>query len=547
MSRFSHRFALTNLSSGDDGPASNEPLLDEVGSDAAPSNNTSGQPADLATLARGGVLNLVGSVFNGAFSFALVIVVTRGLGAGGSGAFFAAIALFMILSNTAELGADTGLLRTIPRFLVLARHRDIRRSLLVSFWPILLVSVALSLATFLLVSQFATTLAGSRYAEEFQSYVRVLSPFLPISVLFTVALAATRGFGTMTPTNLLDRIMKPVLQFLLILAVIWAGLNSAALAVAWGGAWIVGAVFGAHYVRRLVLHAERTSADPAVATQSTRALAGEFWRFSMPRALAGVMQIGIDKLDVLLVAALASASAAGIYTATTRYLIVGSFATTAIMQAMQPKISELLAREDHSGSQAVFQASSCWLMTFTWPIYLSLAIMAPVALSVFGPEFLAGQTALVLLSLTMLVPTGVGPVDSVLLMGGKSSWQMANAVGALVLNVLLNLVLVPNLGITGAAIAWAASLLVMNLVPLVQVWTYLRLHPFGPGSRRIAVAAIGCFGVTGLLVRQVLGATLTGLIVFMTIGGSLYALVLWRSRAVLQLPVLYQALQRRRS
>jgi O-antigen/teichoic acid export membrane protein len=535
------------LSTGDGDSRLNDPLLHEVASEVVPSDKTSGQPADLSSLARGGVLNLVGSVFHGAFSFALVIIVTRGLGAGGSGAFFAAIALFMILSNTAELGADTGLLRTIPRFLVLARHRDIRRSLLVSFWPILLVSVALALATFLLVSQFATTLAGVRYADEFESYVQVLAPFLPISVLFTVALAATRGFGTMAPTNLLDRILKPVLQSLLILAVIWAGMGSVALAIAWGGAWVVGAVVAAYYLRRLVVHAERTSPVPAVVTQSTRALAGEFWRFSLPRALAGVMQIGIDKLDVLLVAALASAGAAGVYTASTRYLIAGSFATTAIMQAMQPKISELLALKDHSGSQAVFQASSCWLMTFTWPIYLSLAIMAPVALGVFGPEFLAGQTALVLLSLTMLVPTGVGPVDSVLLMGGKSSWQMVNAVVALVLNVLLNLVLVPKLGINGAAIAWAGSLLVMNLVPLVQVWTHLRLHPFGPGSKKIAIAALGCFGVTGLLVRQAVGPTLTGFLVFVTIGSSLYALVLWRLRAVLQLPVLCQALRRRRS
>lgn len=534
------------MSTGDGVTPLDGPLRDELASEVVPSDKTSGQPADLASLARGGVLNLVGSVFHGVFNFALVIVVTRSLGAGGSGAFFAAIALFTILSNTAELGADTGLLRTIPRFLVLARHRDIRRSLLVSFWPVLLVSVGLALATFFLVPYFAQTLGGLRYADEFETYVRVLAPFLPISVLFTVALAATRGFGTMVPTNLLDRIAKPVLQPLFILAVLWAGLGSVALAAAWGGAWAVGAVAAAYYVRKLVLHAERTSPVPAVVTQSTRALAGEFWKFSIPRALAGVMQIGIDKLDVLLVAALASASAAGVYTASTRYLIAGSFATTAIMQAMQPKISELLERKDHSASQAVFQASSCWLMTFTWPIYLSLAVMAPVALGVFGPEFLAGQAALVILSLTMLIPTGVGPVDSVLLMGGKSSWQMVNAVVALILNVALNLILVPELGITGAAIAWAGSLLVMNLVPLVQVWTHLRLHPFGPGSKKVAVAAIGCFGITGLLVRQALGATITGFIVFASIGGSLYALVLWRSRAVLQLPVLCQSIRRRR-
>ena len=65
--------------------------------------------ADISAMARGGLLNLVGAAGTGIFTFALVTVLTRGLGAASYGAFVSAMGLFTILSNTAELGADTGL------------------------------------------------------------------------------------------------------------------------------------------------------------------------------------------------------------------------------------------------------------------------------------------------------------------------------------------------------------------------------------------------------------------------------------------------------
>jgi len=76
---------------------------------------------DLEMVARGGSLNFIGAVANGLFQFALVVVVTRALTRNESGAFFEAIALFLILSNTAECGADTGLTRMIPSYRVSGR------------------------------------------------------------------------------------------------------------------------------------------------------------------------------------------------------------------------------------------------------------------------------------------------------------------------------------------------------------------------------------------------------------------------------------------
>ena len=92
-------------------------------------------------VARGGAINLVGALVNGLFQFLLVVAVTRALVRGEAGAFFEAIALFLILSNTCELGADTGLTRMIPRYRVKGRIADVRASLGVGIYPGLIAGI----------------------------------------------------------------------------------------------------------------------------------------------------------------------------------------------------------------------------------------------------------------------------------------------------------------------------------------------------------------------------------------------------------------------
>jgi O-antigen/teichoic acid export membrane protein len=70
---------------------------------------------ELRRLARGGALNLVGYLVSGVLAFGLAVVVTRIVGARGAGVFFAAVAVFTILSNITELGADTGIVRFVAR------------------------------------------------------------------------------------------------------------------------------------------------------------------------------------------------------------------------------------------------------------------------------------------------------------------------------------------------------------------------------------------------------------------------------------------------
>jgi O-antigen/teichoic acid export membrane protein len=216
---------------------------------------------------------------------------------------------------------------------------------------------------------------------------------------------------------------------------------------------------------------------------------------------------------------------------------------------MAPKISAMLASKRMRDAGSVYQISSAWSLMLTWPVYLTLAGFAPLVLKVLGPEFVAGSTAMVIVAGAMLLSTAIGPVDVVLLMGGKSSWNLLNTVVALTVNVVLNLVLIGHFhkGLEGAAIAWFVSVALNNLMPLVQVWAFLKLHPFGKGFPRATVAAVVSFGVVGLVVRALMGMTWLSLLVYSAVGGCLYLAFLWRFREALELTSLKGVLRARGS
>jgi O-antigen/teichoic acid export membrane protein len=508
--------------------------------------------ADISAMARGGLLNLVGAAGTGIFTFALVTVLTRGLGPASYGAFVSAMGLFTILSNTAELGADTGLVRTISRLRALDRVRDIRKTVYVAVIPPLLVGTLFAVALWVWAPQLAHIFGKDKGSEQIADFARWMAPFLPFGGVVLVLLSGTRGFGTMIPTVTVDRLGRPFVQVAVALVLVVAAgshhePDHRLISLAWAVPQMIGALIALWWFWGLMLKAERRDRriNGRRRSRPTTMLANKFWRFTAPRGMAGIFQIVVLWLNTLLVGRLDSTRSAGIFNAATRYITAGLMVGVAIQQVAGPKLSELMAQRSWDRARGVYQTTTAWLMVATWPLYLTFALFAPTLLRIFGSGFAGGAGALQVLGLTMLVATAVGTVDMVLLMGGKSSWNLINTVVGLSSNIILNLVLIPRYGGTGAAIAWSSSILFTNLAPLVQVWKFLGMHPFGRGFPKVVLAAGAAYGALGLVLRVALGTSFTAFALYMVLAGLLYVGMLWRHREALQLDVLLGELKRK--
>jgi O-antigen/teichoic acid export membrane protein len=451
--------------------------------------------------------------------------------------FFQAVALFTILASLADLGASAGLVRSIPRYRALARTSDARRVVAVAAWPVALIASATAAVLIVLAPGLASILGLN--AEQGPVAIRTLAAFLPLAAVSSVALAAIRGFGTMLPYVVLENVAKPLLRPVLIILALALGVGVPGVLLAWavplGLVLPIAALVLAALIRRL-------EQAPSPLEPPSGGLVSEFWRFAAPRGLAGIFQVAIVWLGVLLLGTLRSTTEAGLYGAVGRLVGLGVFAIEGVRLAIAPQISGALAQDDRAGALLLYRVGTWWLMALSWPMYLTLAIFAPVILQIFGPEFVRGEATLLIVSLAMLIGVGTGNVTVVLLMGGKSMWALANTAVALLVTVVLNLTLIPPFGMTGAAIAWAASVLVNNVIPLGQVWRFLGLDPFGRGFLIVAGISTACFGGIGVAVRAVLGPTIAGLLAFIFLAAALYVYLLHRFREPLRLAAIRRAL-----
>jgi O-antigen/teichoic acid export membrane protein len=524
---------------------------DELRDPEAAAEESQKASADISQMARGGLLNLVGAAGTGIFTFALVTVLTRGLGPASYGAFVSAQGVFTILSNTAELGADTGLVRTIARLRALDRVRDIRKTLYVGVIPPLLVGTLFAVAMWFWAPQLAHIFGKGKGSDQIADFVRWMAPFVPAGGVVLVLLSATRGFGTMIPTVAVDRIGRPFVQFAVALGLILLSTphhaNHGLIALSWAVPQLIGAVIGVWWLWGLLLKAERRDRrlNGRRRSRPTTVLAEKFWRFTAPRGLAGIFQIVVLWINTLLVGRLGSTAEAGVFNAATRYITAGLMVGVAVQHVIGPKLSELMAQRSWDRARGVYQVTTGWLMVATWPLYLTFGIFASTLLRIFGHGFKGGSGALTIVGFTMLVATAVGAVDMVLLMGGKSSWTLVNTVVGLTSNIVLSFVLIPRYGVAGAGIAWASNILLTNLAPLVQVWKFLGMHPFGRGFPKIVVAAGGAYGALGLVLRFGLGTSFPVFVLYQVLAGLLYLALLWRHREALQLTVLVHELKRK--
>jgi len=379
-------------------------------------------------IARGSLLNLFGAGVSSLAGIALVVVVTRSVGQSTAGLFFTLTSLFLLAQVVAGMGTGTGLVYFTSRLRSLGRGDEIRAFQRVALLPVSLLAVLASAALVAVSSTIADLAVGSAQAR---TAVVVLAALLPLAVLSDSLLAATRGHATMLPTVALERVTRPLLQLgLLLVAVAAAGGSLALLAGAWALPWLATAVVAAWWLVKL---GHRYPSAGAVAP--TRDTWREFWSFTWPRSISSVVQIALQRLDIVLITVLIGPAQAAVYTAATRFLVVGQLGSTAVATAAQPRLAEQLAVDDRRSAQAVYRSATAWIVLLTWPLYLLSAVFADSLLTVFGSGYTAGTDVVLVLAVAMLVATACGMVDMLLNMAGRTAWTLANSLLALVVMV----------------------------------------------------------------------------------------------------------------
>lgn len=408
--------------------------------------------------------------------FGLQVLLARLMPAEGYGGFVTLWTWMLALGSFAALGFAESSLRFLPRYQLRGRRVAVRQ-----YWRF---GLAMVLAVSLLLGLAAVAL-GAGMAEGPGQMVLLVGLGLPFLAMEYYLEGVARSFGWFRLAAVPVYIVRPILIGLACLGLHAAG---TALTLPLVGAVLIGAMAVTAMGVALVL-AKRLHALAPLRKAASPGQRRLWLRASLPLLLLSGLEDLVSHADILLLTLLAEPEAVGIYFAAARSLALAGFVAYAMTLVWGRRFALDLAGKSRVQLQgSILEATRLTLWATVLAVAAALAA-GPVLLGTFGAEFLAGQGAMWILGAGMVLRAVAGQAGEVLIVTGRQREGLLIGLGVLAVTLALGFVLVPWLGIMGAALASALAMAfrTLALVLVLHRTENLRIAAFGlPALGRVA-------------------------------------------------------------
>jgi O-antigen/teichoic acid export membrane protein len=260
-------------------------------------------------------------------------------------------------------------------------------------------------------------------------------------------------------------------------------------------------------------------------------IAPDVWRSFLPICLimgfASLMSMIYDQIDTVMLRYMRSETEVGLYVASYRMMMIAMSFTPILGQVFFPLLSETVG-QDHENEQRylgwLWQAS----MGLALPIATGGFILAePLTRLALGSQYTGAGTLFRWLMLTIVSGPLASYFGSQLIPIAREKKYLASVLAGAVVNVILNLFLIPRYGAIAAAFTTAISQAVVALMNYYFVRDLRR--PSLLRGLALSVTASGIMATGLLLARSLLPLHV---VVQVVLGGLVYATVYWAGRTL---------------
>lgn len=463
-------------------------------------------------IARQAGISMGGFAFGQVARFGYSLAAARLLGAEALGIYALVVSIAQVGEVLAALGLDAALLRLANRHEGEERRRVVASALRTGF----LAALAVSALLILFSGQIAAALHGGTLLR---FTLCSAAAALPVSVVTLLAGHAVQASGNLGPKMVATQVVAPTsLLFFMVSARYLSGVEAALvlpfvptalLALAW----------------LLPAFARTSGVGPgdlpgAGADRSMLEIA-------LPLLAVSLFGMFSHWIDIMMLGLLTDTRTVGLYQPAARTAGIIRAVLFAFAGIAAPMIAGFHSRGDRNGIRDLYALISRWGLIVALPPVIALAIFPGEALSLFGPGFDEASGAMLLLLLSALLQIWFGLGSTILAMGGQERVSFLNQAGALFLQIVLHLTLIPRYGLDGAALSMLAVTVVLTIVLMVEMRAIFGIPPFVPKLWKPLLA--GTLTATALFFSRPWLLTLGPLPAFATgalLGTGLYLLLM---------------------
>jgi O-antigen/teichoic acid export membrane protein len=229
-----------------------------------------------------------------------------------------------------------------------------------------------------------------------------------------------------------------------------------------------------------------------------KGLAGPMASLSLYGVFIGFSTIAISQVDSILINFFKDTAHTGIYAITFYYGTLVILPSRAVFRIAPSFIAEAFKKNDMEQIDRI-QFKSCLnqLLVGTG-IFLLLWLNIDNVFKILPEEYLAGKYVILFIGLANLISMAGGLSSQIITNSKYYRYNGLFVIIYLILTVVLNIMLIPALGIMGAAMAAMVSMLVFNILKFVYIYRKFRIQPYKLNHIRILLIGVIAYIMTSL-------------------------------------------------
>jgi Membrane protein involved in the export of O-antigen and teichoic acid len=484
---------------------------------------------------RGSTLLLGGSVLGSGVDFLAQILLVRYLSKSEFGAWIYALAIVALFASLAGFEMRQVVARFLPRYLERGEIDKLRGAIKLAFGVILGLGGTIAIAIIVAIS--ATGLRPTSDPEALRLLV-IMAFLVPIQALDSLFNGLFAAFGATRAIFLRQSVVAPGLRLVVVASLIASRADVTFLAIAYMMATFAGMLLYVVAFKRLLRSAGALKPDGAV---SSTIPAREMFYFAVPLLTSTLVWILMETSDAVLLGYFFDSEAVANFRvvlplARMNQLVAATFGVLYLSLA-----ARAYEGHDRAELQNLYWQTTLWMTVLSFPILLLTLSFAPsVTVGLYGEAYRASAPILALLAVGYFFNTALGFNGVTLKVHNRLRYMVLVDISMAVVNVGVNLALIPRLGPLGAAVGTSGTLILHNILKQIGLWRYTSIGVFHRPYARlyivIAALSLSLLGFQALVPGN--------LVIACALSGAGGLILLWLARTSLDFGTMFPELRR---
>lgn len=436
--------------------------------------------SNLNIMAKGAVLTAVGLFISKILTYFFRASVARYAGPEAYGVFSLGLGVLGIFGTLSILAMNQAIKKYVSDYREKGDFEAVKGAVLSVAQLTMPLSLLLAAIMYLSADFIALTFFDS---EQLIPVLKVLALVPPFANISKIAISTTLAYKKIRYHVITNQIFQNLVQFLTVIPLLLIGYGALAAAGAWLAGYILSAFVAFYFLERKI--------GPVFLSESDAKLQRKkLLKYSYPLLFSGMIASVLGWTDTAFLGYFMSESSVGIYNAALPTAALIMIPYQLFSNLALPTLSEANLKGDKELAD-LLKTLTRWTFYVSFPAFIVMFLFSEQALQIlFGSQYTSGATALIILAFSNLFGSAVGHLDQVIKAISETNILLKNTLANLGLNIVLNILLIPQFGLMGAAIATASSTVFVNTLLVLEVYHFKDIHPFSSQTIKPLIASV---------------------------------------------------------